>query len=164
MTENHVHRWRRRLINESRLHPTLRHVALTLSVDMEADGTDGRPGAELLANQCGLTAKTVRSALTSLCAEGWLQLTEEGGRKGAVRSPNVYRAVIPASKVTHVDDGPSEGSRELPPSGSSGTVDDSPSDGTTPETPVDNVKPFAVKPPPRQVKSFPKPNAKAGTR
>ncbi len=81
----------RSAVAESSLKPTLRHVALTLSLHMNERGGSAFPSLQTLANESGLHRATVCRALAELEALGWLSRTPGGGRGRST----VYRATAP---------------------------------------------------------------------
>ena len=81
---------------DSKLDPTTRLVALTLSLHMNERGGSAFPGAPLLAEETGLSERSVRDHLKILVGSGWLDQTEKGGQKGERRRANAYRACVPA--------------------------------------------------------------------
>lgn len=85
----------RSAVCESDLTPTVRHVALTLSLYMNERGGSAFPGATRLAHDTGLHEDTIRRSLAHLAEGGWLVLVERGGRKGERRTANAYVASIP---------------------------------------------------------------------
>lgn len=90
--------WRSALC-DSDLHPTTRHVALTLSLHMSERGDSAHPGGRLLAAETGLTQKTVYEHLQRLEDAGWLVVLEEGtrgpSRRGEKRLATKYAAAFP---------------------------------------------------------------------
>lgn len=118
--------WRWAIV-ESDLDATVKHVALTLAVRMDADGTIPkryRPGQRRLAEDASRKRETVAEAVAQLEALGYLQVTVPGvGRRAE------YRAVLPAG---HARSGPSTGaSPELQsgPSTGAGSGESGPSTG-----------------------------------
>jgi len=78
--------------------PTIRHVALTLSLHMNELGGSCFPAQETVAEQAGLSRMTVSRAVRALEELGWLVVRPGGGRG----HPNVYSAAIPET-VTRGD-------------------------------------------------------------
>lgn len=99
-----LYTWRS-AICDSDLSPTVRHVALTLSLYMNEMGGSAYPGAERLARNTGLAERTVRRDLGQLVEAGWLRIEEHGGLRGKRRTANRYVATTPASHAP-VDDDP----------------------------------------------------------
>jgi hypothetical protein len=89
--------WRSALC-DSGLPATARHVALTISIYMNERGGSAYPGGTRLAEDTGLSLRTVRSALAVLEQSGWLTVVERGGAtKGSKRTATIYQAAIPTS-------------------------------------------------------------------
>lgn len=90
--------WRDSIAN-SDLPSTARLVALTLSLWMNTDGTNARPGGVTLQKASGLKSlRSVRSALTELVEAGFLNVTEKGGSpRGKARTASVYDAAYPST-------------------------------------------------------------------
>ncbi len=84
----------RRAIAESDLPSTRKLVALALSLWMNERGASAYPGADTLAKDTSLSVRAVRDHLQGLVDDGWLELVEKGGLKGARRHANVYAATI----------------------------------------------------------------------
>lgn len=82
--------WRSAIV-ESKLEPTARLVALTLSLHMNERGGSCFPSVATLASETGLNEKSVRRHVHALADGGWLVLTAGGGRGRS----NTYSAMIP---------------------------------------------------------------------
>lgn len=93
----------RKAVTMSKLPPTTRHVALTLSLYMNEMGGSAFPGVSRLINDTGLSDRAVRAHLKQLVGEGWLLLVERGGLKGEKKTANAYQAVIPNPCTTFRD-------------------------------------------------------------
>lgn len=85
----------RTAVTESDLPPTVRHVALTLSLYMSEKGGRAFPGPARLADDTGRDISTVKRALRELVSSGYLHIVSQGGMKGEKRMANTYAAVIP---------------------------------------------------------------------
>jgi hypothetical protein len=86
-------------ICDSDLAPTVRHVALTLSLHMNERGGSAFPSVERLAHETGLSDRTVQKALHTLVERGWLAHANAGNRggrpkPGTIRT-NCYEASVP---------------------------------------------------------------------
>ena len=81
-----VVRWRR-AIQKAVLSSTEKLVAYTLAQHMNADGSSCYPSQALLAEECGLSERTVWSAVRSLDRKGWLRRFSRGRRKSHTYSP-----------------------------------------------------------------------------
>jgi hypothetical protein len=77
-------------ICDSGLPPTLRHVALTLSLHMNERGGSCFPAVPTIARESGLGETTVRRSLRRLEDAGWLVVRVGGGRFSST-----YTATIP---------------------------------------------------------------------
>lgn len=75
----------------SNLLASRRLVALTLSLHMNERGGSCFPAVSTIAEECGLTRKTVQSSLKDLRERGWLTV-EMGTGRGHT---NMYTATIP---------------------------------------------------------------------
>jgi Helix-turn-helix domain len=84
-----------RAIRDSELPPMTRHVALTLSTYMNAEGGSAFPGAARLARDTGRSERKVRERLGLLVKAGWLVEVERGGLRGEERRANRYQARTP---------------------------------------------------------------------
>jgi len=104
--------WRDSIAN-SELPSTARLVALTLSLWMNTDGSNARPGGETLRKASGLKSlRSVRSALTELVEAGFLSVTEKGGSpRGKARTASVYDAAFPST--TGAPDAPVQPVQEM---------------------------------------------------
>lgn len=89
----------RTAICQSDLKPTQRHVAITLSLYMSELGNSAFPGASRLAEDTGLSVRSIRSALGELVELGWLKLITRGGLRGEKRVANHYEARIPPTPL-----------------------------------------------------------------
>lgn len=78
---------------ESRLSPTQRHVALTLSLHMSEKGDSCFPSMARLVDETGLGLSTVRRMMQQLHEAGWLDRQVNASGLGT----NRYRAMIPES-------------------------------------------------------------------
>jgi hypothetical protein len=125
-----VVRWRV-AVRDSDLDPTARHVALTLSLRMNADGGSCHPSIATLAADTGRSERTVQVALGVLRDAGWLAIDGGGGRQRT----NHYRATTP-KKVQRKPRNP----RTLSPE----TVQEEPRNGCTvsPEVEAERVQPL----------------------
>ncbi len=86
--------WEKVLRADEALHCTAKCVGMMLASYASQDGTSARPGAELLAKATSTSEPTVRRALKTLTAAGYIELT--GGRLGRRRDhANEYRLTIP---------------------------------------------------------------------
>lgn len=95
-----VNDWQAALLATELKPPTLKHVALTLSLHADWDtGENAHPGAPRLADETGLVERTIRSALATLVDSGWLKLSARGGRTGGKSVANVYSLLIPRHAV-----------------------------------------------------------------
>ena len=91
--------WRSALC-DSGLPATARHVALTISIYMNERGGSAYPGGTRLAEDTGLSLRTVRTALATLEQTGWLTVVTRGGaKKGEKRTATIYQAAIPTSEA-----------------------------------------------------------------
>ncbi len=70
--------WRRLVASEHGPHPTMRHVLLTLSLHMNADGSSCYPSIRRLAVESGLHRGTVNRHLQLAEEDGWLDRTLRG--------------------------------------------------------------------------------------
>lgn len=91
----------RSAICQSDLPATARHVALTLSLFMNELGASAYPGTGRLVQATALGESTVRRDLHMLVNRGWLELVEEGGRRGERKRANEYAARIPNPLPLH---------------------------------------------------------------
>lgn len=94
-TESLRQRWRT-AITDSGLSPRARHIGLTLSLHMNADGGSCYPGLDLLAKETGCHRATVVRGIDELVDNGFLRRWRRGGRRmddGGV--PNQYQALLP---------------------------------------------------------------------
>lgn len=82
----------RSAIADSDLPPTQRHVALTLSLHMNARGGSAFPAVATLARETGLSKRAVQYALKGLHDGGWLENRRGQGTNGT----NLYLAALPA--------------------------------------------------------------------
>jgi len=85
---------------ESGLAPTLRHVALTLSLHMSEKGDSCFPSVSLLVDESGLAESTVRDSLRKLCDLGWL-VKEARFRADGGQTSSVYCAATPNIEPPH---------------------------------------------------------------
>lgn len=96
----------RSAIAESDLHPTTRHVLLTLSCYMNERGGSAYPGSTRLARDSGLNLSTVKEHLRRARDEGWLIVlarggsTPDGGRKASEYVASVPGVEDPRSSLT----------------------------------------------------------------
>lgn len=107
-------RWRWMLaLRESDLTSTERHVAMAFAMRANADGGSCFPGPALIADDTGLTVRTVKRARTSLIEAGWLVELERGGMDGSKRVPSSFLLSIPDTGDTDspVSEGPVTGDR-----------------------------------------------------
>lgn len=112
----------RSAIADSDLRPTLRHVALTLSLHMNERGGSAYPSVGTLGRETGLSESTVRTSLRELEGGGWLDADVTAGGKGRT---NRYRASIPTHRLpggieegTHRLDEPNPPANDAKPTGS----------------------------------------------
>lgn len=83
-------------ICDSDLHPTSRHVALTLSMHMNERGGSCFPRFDTLADETGLHYDTVRTHVRKLAAGGWL--VKQTIRRGEGRGTRTeYTATVPST-------------------------------------------------------------------
>jgi hypothetical protein len=82
----------RSAICDSELTSTQRHVALTLSLHMNARGGSAMPAVQTLVRETGLSKRAVQYALKGLHDDGWLEKRPGLGMNGT----NLYLAAIPA--------------------------------------------------------------------
>ena len=92
----------RKAIRGSLLPPASRHVLLTLSDYMNLDGTRGFPGGERLANDTGLSSRTVYRALSTAVGAGFLDVVAHGGGRGRATH---YVAALPVDNSVNPDTG-----------------------------------------------------------
>lgn len=86
----------RSAVCDSDLTPTERHVLLALSLYMNQRGGSAFPGSARLAHDTGLHVQTVKKALQSATAKGWLKVRTKGGSdRGGQRLATVYEAALP---------------------------------------------------------------------
>lgn len=85
---------------DSGLTPTVRHVALNLSLHMSERGDSCFPAVGTMVEETGLADSTVRASLRTLCDEGWL-VKEERFRADGSRSSNTYTATVPERLTPH---------------------------------------------------------------
>ncbi len=74
--------------------PTLQHVALALSVFMNGDAS-AEVSVDRLASFANRREETVRRALRTLEAGGWLEIRRRGNGQGGRRNTNLYLATLP---------------------------------------------------------------------
>lgn len=86
----------RTAVTLSDLEPTTRHVALTLSLYMNAK-TECRPSQTTLAKDTGLSRSTVNEHLQKLHKAGFVMMAHRRRSTDGRQSSNVYRATIPTS-------------------------------------------------------------------
>lgn len=89
----------RSAIADSELKPTLRHVALTLSLHMNERGGSAFPSLDTIAAESGRHRSTVCRSLLELERLGWLARVPGGGRK----LTTTYTATVPAETVAERD-------------------------------------------------------------
>ena len=81
--------------------PTTRHVLLTMSLHMDANGGSCFPSTETIAKETGLSRRTVCSHIQKAVADGWITKGVRGmGVRGWWRHD--YQATIPAKVVKEV--------------------------------------------------------------
>lgn len=86
----------RSAISESDLPPTVRHVALALSLYMNERGGSAHPGPSRLARETGYHLVTVKRALGALEEHGYLNCVTRGGSdRDGTRTANEYVAAFP---------------------------------------------------------------------
>jgi hypothetical protein len=88
----------RSAIADSELQPTVRHVALTLSLHMGERGDHAWPSIGTLCAETGLHRATVFRALRALEDDGWLARRSGGGK-----ASNTYSAQVPDLPVPQDD-------------------------------------------------------------
>jgi len=94
-----LYRWRWKIASEQGpASATTRHVLMTLSIHMEADGGNAFPSEDLLALETALTTRAVSTHLRLAVDQGWLRRYRER-RRGKAWAQYFYQAAIPA----HVD-------------------------------------------------------------
>jgi hypothetical protein len=71
-----------------------RHIGRVLAEHMYLDGSSCYPSVELVARETNLAASTVRLAISSLEAQGWLHVTRAGFCAGRKHS-NTYTPIVP---------------------------------------------------------------------
>lgn len=97
----------RSLIVDSDLHPTTRHVALTLSMHMSERGGSCFPSIATLARETGLHGRTISDKLSELEARGFLARRVE--RKGEGRGTRIfYSATDPTTTRVQTAGGPDD--------------------------------------------------------
>ena len=112
-------RWRQAIV-ESDLRPTVRYVALVLSLHMNNAGGSCFPSRATIARECGLDVSNVKRAIYELRDGGWLDVearTEPSGRQ----TSNFYTALVPLGAALPPGEGgataPGEGGATAPPRG-----------------------------------------------
>lgn len=77
-------------------------VAVNLSTYARADLTNARPGPATLRAAARVNEKTLKKALPSLVAKGWIRVTEQGGsERGGPRRATVYALTFPTGGSQH---------------------------------------------------------------
>lgn len=87
----------RSAICDSDLPPTVRHVALTLSLHMSERGDSCFPSRQVLALETGLSERAVQRAIKALEEGGWLRV-ERPAERGGRGHPNRYAARVPEGR------------------------------------------------------------------
>ena len=78
-----VHRWQWRILHASKeLHPTTRHILLTLAVRMNPDGSSCYPSARRLSEETGLSKQTILTRLDEAERDGWIRREQRGQGRG----------------------------------------------------------------------------------
>jgi hypothetical protein len=108
-------RWRS-AVRDSNLHPAAKHVALILATYWNGQGTcapwggvsapGAGPSVASMANQTGRKPVSVRTALTTLEREGWIERTHTGHGRGNTHRwiaafPGGVDAPRPATRAAH---------------------------------------------------------------
>ena len=93
--------WRPAIIN-STLHPTTRHVLLTLSCHVNDAGEPTYPSTRTIARECGLSERSAVTHLQLAAKAGWLKVSKHGyaGQKWA---RNEYYPRVPDDFEPYVD-------------------------------------------------------------
>lgn len=105
-----IHGWRKEILSERGPSTALaRLVAVALSKHMNAQSCETFVGAELLAIDCRLSERAIRSQLQVLVREGWLN--EETASRGRAHWRKVRRARLP---VTLELPAPHAGTQQVP--------------------------------------------------
>jgi DNA-binding transcriptional ArsR family regulator len=82
----------KRIIKRAELHRTTKLIAGFLGDFANADGTDVRPGIELLAKMAGVSDRTVKTHLKALRETGLIEKTKHSRMRGHA---DVYRLTVP---------------------------------------------------------------------
>lgn len=63
-----------------------------------ADGSNAHPGRERLADETGLSVRSVERHLSTLVRDGWIRRTAQGGGRGGSprHAADAYQLVVPA--------------------------------------------------------------------
>lgn len=119
-------------------------VLLVLATHMDADGTNGRPSQATLAEQTGLSKRSVRQYLADAVEAGWLVQVSRGHRRGdgttaascySTSQPATDRhlSVVSTGDTPPLDDYLNRQDEASQPAGS----DTSTGDGLPPTNPID---------------------------
>jgi len=94
--------WKKYLLTEGPNNPTYKHLLLTLSCFMNADGESCFPSIDTLENTSSLSRPTVIKYLKKAKSDGWIKV-EKHGLEGKAWSRNEYVATIPKAvkEVNH---------------------------------------------------------------
>ncbi|OZD31699.1 hypothetical protein CH247_11070 [Rhodococcus sp. 06-156-3b] len=79
-----------------------RGVAYIMFDHSHEDGTEARPGVDLLTAKTGLSERTIRRHLTANVDAGWLVLVSKGSNSGRAAKKSVYRLAYPKVHRTQV--------------------------------------------------------------
>ncbi|MDV8055075.1 MULTISPECIES: hypothetical protein [unclassified Rhodococcus (in: high G+C Gram-positive bacteria)] len=77
-----------------------RHVGYIMFDHAHKDGTEARPGIDLIVEYTGLSERTVSRHLAANVAAGWLVLVSSGSNSGRLAKKSVYRLAYPANHRT----------------------------------------------------------------
>lgn len=100
--------WRDAILT-SDLPATTRHVLLTLSTHMNRDGGSAFPSTRTLAQETGLSRRTVEGHLRAAEAKGWIARSEAGAGRGWRRQE--YEPLLPTASAGGAEDSPPKAGR-----------------------------------------------------
>lgn len=108
-------RWER-TVRSIQMDPSTKLVALLLATYADKDGTKVRPGLKRLAEDAGLSRRTMMRATSALREMGLLDRINRGSNLGKRDLVDVYRLVIPTNnQVTHTSPSDTSGSNDVTP-------------------------------------------------
>ncbi|GGR60989.1 DNA-binding transcriptional ArsR family regulator [Nocardioides luteus] len=82
--------------------PVLKLVALVLATYADRDGANAHPGEDRLAEDCGMSPRSVRRHLAELRELGLIERVFKGSSYGRAKAADEYRLIVPADIQSRV--------------------------------------------------------------